>query len=157
MPVRAGLDIADPLARFVEDEVLPPLGIEAERFWTGVADIFARFVPENRALLAKRDALQARIDDWYRAHPGEPMPEGVLREIGYLAPEPAPFAIGTGNVDDEVARMAGPQLVVPVLNARFVLNAANARWGAFTTRSTALTRCPARPRPVAMTRHAAPR
>jgi len=129
MPVRAGLDIADPLARFVEDEVLPPLGIEAERFWTGVADIFARFVPENRALLAKRDALQARIDDWYRAHPGEPMPEGLLREIGYLVPEPAPFAIGTGNVDDEVARMAGPQLVVPVLNARFVLNAANARWG----------------------------
>ncbi|HEU4959705.1 MAG TPA: malate synthase G [Sphingomonas sp.] len=129
MPVRAGLDIAAPLVRFVEDEVLPPLGTEAEGFWAGVADIFARFAGENRELLAKRDDLQARIDDWYRAHPGEAMPEGFLREIGYLVDAPAPFAIGTTHVDDEVARMAGPQLVVPVLNARFVLNAANARWG----------------------------
>jgi malate synthase len=129
MPIRAGLAIADPLVRFVEDEVLPPLGIGVEGFWSGVADIFARFSGENRTLLAKRDMLQARIDDWYRAHPGAAMPEEFLREIGYLAPEPAPFAIGTENVDDEVARIAGPQLVVPVLNARFVLNAANARWG----------------------------
>ena len=126
---RAGLTIAEPLARFVEDEVLPPLGIEAAGFWTGVGGIFARFVPENRALLAKRDNLQAQIDDWYRAHPGEDMAEAFLREIGYLVDEPAPFAIGTRNVDDEIARMAGPQLVVPSLNARFVLNAANARWG----------------------------
>src|SRR5690242_15195401 len=126
---RAGLTIADPLARFVEDDVLPPLGIAADGFWAGVADIFARFAPENRALLAKRDVIQAQIDDWYDAHPGEDMPEAFLRDIGYLVDAPAPFAIGTRNVDDEIARMAGPQLVVPVLNARFVLNAANARWG----------------------------
>jgi malate synthase len=129
MTSRAGLSIAAPLARFVEDEVLPPLGFAAEPFWASVADIFARFAPENRALLAKRDELQAQIDGWYKQHPGAEMPESFLREIGYLADEPAPFTIGTENVDDEVARMAGPQLVVPALNARFVLNAANARWG----------------------------
>jgi malate synthase len=126
---RAGLSVADPLARFVEDEVLPPLGIAAEDFWAGVADIFARLAPENRALLGKRDEIQARIDGWYAANLGGAMPEGFLREIGYLVPEPAAFAILTDHVDDEIARMAGPQLVVPVLNARFVLNAANARWG----------------------------
>ncbi|HEX8300426.1 malate synthase G [Sphingomonas sp.] len=124
---RSGLTIAEPLARFVEDRVLPGLGIEAGGFWAGVADIFARFAAENRALLARRDALQALIDARYQA--GEPVDEAWLREIGYLAPEPASFAIGTQNVDDEIARMAGPQLVVPALNARFVLNAANARWG----------------------------
>ncbi|TPG43239.1 malate synthase G [Sphingomonas koreensis] len=129
MPIRAGLDVADPLARFIDGEVLPPLGIAADDFWTGVAAIFARFAPENRALLAMRDLLQAQIDDWFGAHPGLQMPESFLREIGYLVPEPAPFAIGTRHVDDEVATMAGPQLVVPLLNARFVLNAANARWG----------------------------
>ena len=126
---RAGLAIAEPLAAFVEDEVLPPLGIEAGGFWAGVAEIFARFAPENRALLAKRDDLQKSIDDWYRANSGADLPAAFLREIGYLVDEPAPFAIGTTNVDDEIARMAGPQLVVPSLNARFVLNAANARWG----------------------------
>ncbi|TPG17617.1 malate synthase G [Sphingomonas koreensis] len=129
MPIRAGLDVADPLARFIDGEVLPPLGIAADAFWTGVAAIFARFTPANRALLATRDRLQAQIDAWYDAHPGLQMPESFLREIGYLVPEPAPFAIGTCHVDDEVATMAGPQLVVPLLNARFVLNAANARWG----------------------------
>ncbi|MGN6271180.1 MAG: malate synthase G [Sphingomonas sp.] len=129
MTNRAGLSVADPLAHFVENEVLPPLGIVAEKFWAGVADIFARFAGENRALLAKRDDIQARIDAWYAAHPDEAMPEAFLREIGYLVPEPAPFSIGTEHVDDEIARMAGPQLVVPALNARFVLNAANARWG----------------------------
>ncbi|MGN6621179.1 MAG: malate synthase G [Sphingomonas sp.] len=126
---RAGLAIAEPLAAFVEDEVLPPLGIEAGGFWAGVADVFARFATENRVLLAKRDDLQKSIDDWYRANPGADLPAAFLREIGYLVDEPAPFAIGTTNVDDEIARMAGPQLVVPSLNARFVLNAANARWG----------------------------
>ena len=129
MQTRAGLAIADPLAEFIEGEVLPPLAIDADAFWHGVADIFARFAPENRALLAKRDDLQHRIDGWYREHPGEPMPEAVLREIGYLVADPALFTIGTTNVDPEVATMAGPQLVVPILNARFVLNAANARWG----------------------------
>ncbi|MEI9926554.1 MAG: malate synthase G [Sphingomonas sp.] len=130
---RAALKVAEPLARFLEAQVLPGLGIDAEAFWSGVADLFAGFAPENRALLAKRDALQARIDAWCvedprrAADPAEQ--ERFLREIGYLVPEPAPFTIGTAGVDDEIARMAGPQLVVPVLNARFVLNAANARWG----------------------------
>ncbi|ATY31692.1 malate synthase G [Sphingomonas psychrotolerans] len=130
---RAGLKVADILARFVETRVLPELAIEAGAFWAGAADIFARFAPENRALLAKRDVLQTKIDAWCEADPrGAADPaaqEAFLREIGYLVLEPAPFTIGTTNVDDEIARMAGPQLVVPALNARFVLNAANARWG----------------------------
>jgi malate synthase len=124
---RAGLKVAAPLAAFVEEQVLPPLGIASAAWWSGVAGIFARFAPENRALLAKRDDLQAKIDARYEA--GLPVDEAFLREIGYLVPEPAPFTIGTENVDPEIATMAGPQLVVPVLNARFVLNAANARWG----------------------------
>jgi malate synthase len=98
-----------------------------------VADVFGRFAPENRALLAKRDDLQARIDSWHKAHPGAPQDpaayQAFLREIGYLVSEPEPFKIDTAHVDDELARLAGPQLVVPILNARFVLNAANARWG----------------------------
>ncbi len=124
---RAGLKVAAELAQFVEARVLPGLGIAADGFWTGVAKIFANFAPENAALLAKRDALQAAIDA--RLIAGGEADEHFLREIGYLVPEPAPFEIGTVNVDDEVARLAGPQLVVPILNARFVLNAANARWG----------------------------
>jgi malate synthase len=130
---RAGLKVAEPLARFVETRVLPGLAIDAQAFWAGAADIFARFAPENRALLARRDDLQAQIDAWCEADPrraADPSAqEAFLREVGYLVPEPAPFTIGTTNVDDEIARMAGPQLVVPALNARFVLNAANARWG----------------------------
>lgn len=130
---RAGLKVAEVLTRFVETRVLPGLAIEADAFWAGAAAIFARFTPENRALLARRDALQAQIDAWCEADPhraADPTAqEAFLREIGYLVSEPAPFAIGTRNVDDEIARMAGPQLVVPALNARFVLNAANARWG----------------------------
>ena len=124
---RAGLKVADTLAQFIETRVLPGLGIEADAFWAGAAKIFADFAPENAALLAKREALQAAIDA--RLIGGGEADEGFLREIGYLVPEPAPFTIGTQNVDDEVARLAGPQLVVPILNARFVLNAANARWG----------------------------
>ncbi|UIJ46090.1 malate synthase G [Sphingomonas cannabina] len=124
---RAGLSVAAPLAAFVEEQVLPPLGIAAEEFWSGTAAIFERFVPENRELLARRDALQAAIDT--RLVEGGEAGEAFLREIGYLVPEPAPFTIGTRNVDPEIATMAGPQLVVPALNARFVLNAANARWG----------------------------
>ncbi len=122
---RSGLSVAEPLARFVEERVLPGLGIAGQAFWAGAADIFARFAPENRALLAKRDALQAAID----ANPERSGDEDFLRGIGYLVDAPGPFMIGTTNVDDEIARMAGPQLVVPALNARFVLNAANARWG----------------------------
>ncbi|MEG3089723.1 malate synthase G [Sphingomonas sp. PB4P5] len=124
---RAGLSVAEPLVRFVEAAVLPGLGIDAAAWWQGAAGIFARFAPANRELLAVRDALQAQIDARYQA--GQPVDEAFLRSIGYLVPEPAPFTIDTGQVDAEVATMAGPQLVVPVLNARFVLNAANARWG----------------------------
>jgi len=127
MTERAGLQVADVLVRFVEERALPGTGVEADRFWRSAADVFARFAPENRALLARRDELQAAIDDRYRA--GEAADEAFLRSIGYLVDEPAPFAIGTRNVDPEVATLAGPQLVVPALNARFVLNAANARWG----------------------------
>ena len=130
---RYGLKVADVLAGFVEDEVLPQLGIEAGAFWAGAADIFARFAPENRALLDVRNRLQAEIDAWHEKGQGQPYDaaayETFLRRIGYLVPEPAAFCIDTQNVDEELARLAGPQLVVPVLNARFLLNAANARWG----------------------------
>jgi len=129
---KAGLQVAVALARFVEEDALPGTGIEPETFWPGMADIYARFVPENRTLLAVRNALQAKIDAWHDAHPGEASGDAYqayLREIGYLVDEPEPFTIAPDNVDDEVARLAGPQLVVPVLNARFLLNAANARWG----------------------------
>ncbi|HLZ78252.1 MAG TPA: malate synthase G [Sphingomonas sp.] len=130
---RAGLAVAEPLADFIEQQVLPGTGIAAEVFWQGTAALFARFAPENAALLAKRDDLQAQIDAWHQARAGQPMDaaayQAFLREIGYLVPEPAPFAVTTNRVDDEVAWLAGPQLVVPVLNERFLLNAANARWG----------------------------
>ena len=130
---RAGLKVAEELAGFVEGPAIAGTGIAAEAIWTGLAAILDRFVPVNRTLLAKRDALQSKIDDWHRANPGPiadmPAYQAFLREIGYLVPEPAPFTIGTANVDAEIATMAGPQLVVPSLNDRFVLNAANARWG----------------------------
>ena len=130
---KAGLKVDAALAAFVEREVLAPLGQDVSTFWSGFAGLLDRFVPQNRALLAKRDDLQARIDAWHLARAGKPLDQGeyqaFLREIGYLVAEPAPFKIGTQNVDAEIATMAGPQLVVPVLNARFLLNAANARWG----------------------------
>ncbi len=122
---RHGLRIAEPLVRFLEEEALPGTGLDADAFWRGVAEIFGRLTPENRRLLAIRDEMQAKID----AEPARSGDATFLREIGYLVEEPAPFTIDPQNVDDEVARIAGPQLVVPVLNARFLLNAANARWG----------------------------
>lgn len=130
---RANLQVAEQLAQFVETKALAGTGIATEALWQGFADILTRFVPVNRHLLAQRDEMQAKLDDWHKANPG-PIADmaayqGFLREIGYLVPEPAPFAIGTINVDPEIATMAGPQLVVPSLNDRFVLNAANARWG----------------------------
>ncbi|MFM1982306.1 MAG: hypothetical protein RJB22_1025 [Pseudomonadota bacterium] len=131
--VRAGLHVAEVLADFVETRALPGTGISADQLWSGLADILARFTPRNRDLLAKRDAIQRQLDAWHSAHPGPIVDmdgyQQFLRDIGYLVPEPAPFSIGTRNVDDEIAVMAGPQLVVPSLNDRFVLNAANARWG----------------------------
>src|SRR5579872_2927458 len=130
---RAGLSVAESLARFVEERALPGTGISPETFWRGAAGIFAEFTPQNRALLKKRDALQAQIDDWHKARRGHSLDphayQEFLREIGYLAPEPEPFRISVANVDEELAQVAGPQLVVPILNARFLLNAANARWG----------------------------
>ena len=133
MPVRADLTVAPVLAAFVEQEVLPGLGIEAGQFWTGVRTLLDWAVPENRRLLAVRDDLQARIDSWHVERKGQPYDVAAqrdfLKQIGWLVDAPAPFAIGTQNVDAEIATRAGPQLVVPVLNARFVLNAANARWG----------------------------
>src|SRR5580704_5296035 len=129
---RAGLGVAPVLADFIERQALPGTGLEPGAFWQGVAALFAGFAPENRALLARRDELQAEIDAWHQGHPGTPVMtayRAFLASIGYLKPEPAPFQIASANVDSELATLAGPQLVVPILNARFVLNAANARWG----------------------------
>ena len=130
---RAGLQVAQTLAEFLETRALPGTGLDPDAFWRGAAAIFARFAPENRELLAKRDVLQARIDAWHAERMGQPIDQqayqAFLREIGYLVPEPAPFAIAPERVDREVGETAGPQLVVPILNARFLLNAANARWG----------------------------
>ncbi|HEY0959103.1 MAG TPA: malate synthase G [Novosphingobium sp.] len=130
---RSGLQIDTALAHFLEEEVLAPLGKDGDAFWSGFAALAADFVPRNRALLAKRDALQAQIDAWHVARTGKSIDpaeyRAFLADIGYLVPEPGQFTITTGNVDAEIAMMAGPQLVVPVLNARFLLNAANARWG----------------------------
>ncbi|MEM9262865.1 MAG: malate synthase G, partial [Pseudomonadota bacterium] len=129
---RAGLKVARTLAEFVETKVAPDLGLSIDAFWQGAADIFARFTPRNRDLLQKRETLQEQIDAWHGESPGVPDPEAYeafLREIGYLVPEPAPFEITTDHVDPELSALAGPQLVVPVLNARYALNAANARWG----------------------------
>jgi len=130
---RAGIEIDSRLAQFIESEVLRPLGRDVAAFWSGFAALLADFAPRNRALLAKRDELQAMIDAWHTERRGKRLDsqeyQAFLREIGYLVPEPDDFTIGTQNVDPEIATMAGPQLVVPMLNARFLLNAANARWG----------------------------
>ncbi len=133
MTTRAGLAIDTLLATFLETEVLTPLGRDVDAFWQGFAALLADFAPRNRDLLAKREALQAQIDAWHTERAGKPHDaaayKAFLTEIGYLVPEPGDFQIGTQNVDPEIATMAGPQLVVPILNARFLLNAANARWG----------------------------
>ena len=130
---RSGLSVDARLAAFVEGQVLAPLKRDVDAFWQGFATLLADLAPQNRAFLATRDDLQARIDAWHTARAGKPIDaaeyQAFLREIGYLVAEPAPFAVATQNVDAEIATMAGPQLVVPVLNARFLLNAANARWG----------------------------
>jgi malate synthase len=130
---RAEIRIAEQLAEFIESHALLGTGIAADALWRGLSDILGRFVPQNRMLLAKRDDIQAKMDTWHRSNPG-PITDmagyqAFLREIGYLVPEPDAFSVGTQNVDAEIATMAGPQLVVPSLNDRFVLNAANARWG----------------------------
>ena len=130
---RAGIEADPQLAAFIETEVLGPLGRDADDFWTGFANLLGSFAPRNAALLARREELQAKIDAWHSERAGQPHDadayRAFLEEIGYLVPEPGDFTIGTENVDPEIATMAGPQLVVPILNARFLLNAANARWG----------------------------
>jgi malate synthase len=130
---RAGIETDPKLAAFIETEVLGPLGRDVDAFWRGFAQLLGTFAPRNAALLAKREDLQAKIDAWHMDRAGQPHDAAAYRafleEIGYLVPDPGEFTIGTGNVDPEIATMAGPQLVVPILNARFLLNAANARWG----------------------------
>jgi malate synthase len=127
-----GLAIEAVLHDFLVAEALPGLGIDADKFFADFSAIVHDLAPKNRALLAKRDALQLRIDEWYRQH-GAPSDmdayQAFLREIGYLLPEGSDFHVSTSNVDPEIASIAGPQLVVPVMNARYALNAANARWG----------------------------
>jgi malate synthase len=127
------LRVAQALYDFVNTEALPGTDIDPDSFWAGVDKVVTDLQPQNQDLLARRDQLQAQIDKWHRQHVIEPLdPEAYrqfLTEIGYLQPEPADFTITTAGVDDEITTTAGPQLVVPVLNARFALNAANARWG----------------------------
>ena len=127
------LRVARVLYDFVNQEVLPATGLAPETFWSGLGRLVREFESENRALLEKRSALQTRLDGWHRAGRGRPFDaaeyERFLADIGYLLPEPEDFTIETTGVDPEIAEMAGPQLVVPVMNARYALNAANARWG----------------------------
>ena len=130
------LKVATPLYKFIEQQVLPAVGVSSEKFWKGFSDIVTDLAPKNIALLAERDRIQTEMDKWHTANPG-PVAAGkpmkayrkFLSQIGYLVPEPKNAQATTANVDAELAKLAGPQLVVPILNARYALNAANARWG----------------------------
>jgi len=128
-----GLQVARELHDFIATEALPGTGLDADKFWAGFAALATELMPVNRELLATRDRLQAAIDAWHQENPEKPIDAldytAFLREIGYLVPEGTDFTIGTQNVDPEIATIAGPQLVVPLTNARFALNAVNARWG----------------------------
>ncbi|KAB2901791.1 MAG: malate synthase G [Burkholderiaceae bacterium] len=128
-----GLQVATNLYRFIEDQVLPGTGVESSTFWKGFDALVADLAPRNAALLAERDRLQTELDTWHKAHPGPIQDMAAYRKfletIGYLVPQPADAKATTANVDAELAVQAGPQLVVPILNARYALNAANARWG----------------------------
>jgi len=127
-----GYQVADALYQFIEQEALPGSGITSENFWNGLASIFDEFIPRTDADLRKRDELQASINLWHQQNPGKPDPsayKSFLTDIGYLVPTQAANKISVDRVDAEIAQIAGPQLVVPVNNARYALNAANARWG----------------------------
>ncbi|MEM9757537.1 MAG: malate synthase G, partial [Pseudomonadota bacterium] len=130
---RAGLQVAKELAAFLETRALPGTGVDPAAFWDGFAGLLDGFAAENRDLLARRAAIQTAIDAWHVARRGQPHDvdayHAMLAEIGYLVPEGADFEIETDRIDPEIATVAGPQLVVPITNARFALNAANARWG----------------------------
>ncbi|RDI55754.1 malate synthase G [Nocardia mexicana] len=128
-----GLQVASVLHDFVENQALPGTGVDSAAFWSGAEGVINDLAPRNRALLAERDEIQGKLDAWHAENPGTGYDKAAykkfLTEIGYLREQPADFQIGTQNVDDEIATTAGPQLVVPVMNARFAINAANARWG----------------------------
>ncbi|PRY95549.1 malate synthase [Hasllibacter halocynthiae] len=128
-----GLSIDGALYELIEERALPGTGVEGDAFWAGLARLLDRFGPRNQALLDRREEIQDRIDAWHRDRRGQAIDmgeyEAFLREIGYIVPEGPDFEIGTQNVDPEIAEIAGPQLVVPIMNARYALNAANARWG----------------------------
>ncbi|MEP4147333.1 MAG: malate synthase G [Halioglobus sp.] len=130
---QGGLQVASVLHHLLENDIAPGTGVAPADFWQALEAVVNELAPENRALLQVREDLQAKIDDWHRSNPGAGYDKAAykafLQEIGYLLPEGDDFAITTENVDPEVATLAGPQLVVPVMNARFALNAANARWG----------------------------
>ena len=130
---RQRLQVATTLQHFIETEALPGTGVPAANFWEGFDALVHDLAPKNRALLAERDRLQTELDSWHRAHPGPvadmPAYRAFLSAIGYLVPVPEQVAVSTSNVDSELCEQAGPQLVVPVMNARYALNAANARWG----------------------------
>ena len=129
----SGLQVDPAIHVLLEQEIVPGSGLSADQFWQALADIVARFTPRNRELLSIRNSMQAKIDDWHRANPGSDYDRSAykafLEDIDYLLPQPEPFSVVTQNVDPEIALVAGPQLVVPVMNARYALNAANARWG----------------------------
>jgi malate synthase len=130
---KAGLQVDAQLVSFIETEALPGTPVTAEQFWSGLSGMVERLMPRYRELLKLRDRLQGQIDEWHHAHgpvAGDPAGyEAFLRQIGYLVPEPGDFEIETAGLDPEISTLCGPQLVVPVSNARYALNAANARWG----------------------------
>ena len=130
---RGGLRVAQELDDLVENAIAPGTGIDVEAFWSGFETCLNELGPVNRELLLVRDEFQSQIDQWHLDRKGSPLDpqeyKSFLSEIGYLLPEPDDFEISTSNVDEEISILVGPQLVVPVMNARYALNAANARWG----------------------------